>query len=547
MSGFDWSQAVIGLGIFLLALRLLHSIAGRGTAFIIKPIVDRILGTPVRSFLVGTGVATIYGSETVAVLGAMGLANASLISFEQAFFWMLGAGAGGVLAALHGSHMPQAWLFGLMAFLGCLLLFFRRVQVAGVLEILLALCLAGIGMDQAALAFQSVAAPPIIQKLLSLEGGDGFLNQIRMIGSGWMTGLMLSPVDAMQAAFRTAKSGGLSLEQGSLFILGTHFAMPMFGLLACLEFRNEGRRLSLTWLGLKFIGITMAWFFEPGFLALVGWASPWFGAFGSWAGLYASHACFALASSITFGIFCLPILRFLNWCWQPLDGGEASRPPLVLRMLASSPERAIREAQYQHERLKILVKELFDDCLQLMTEPAEETRLSQRRRRILRSWQSLYRGARFLMLEASTQSDSQSQDLKIRRLFRDINELDQLFTLCMKLHEHLDHHMSFGRGEFPMVLREQLGRLKPTLADLWVLVLAGRVRESEVPLVVQKGMDALDKQLLELLYERKLETEDAGWIHQALGDLRKLIQCLSWQLAYAGSDASTSDSDKNPA
>ncbi len=528
----DWSQAIIGIGIYLFSLRLLHSNLSRPAAIRMKPILDRYIGSPWSCLVAGVLLTLTVGSDSVAVIGVLAVFNASLISLEQALFLTFGAGIASVLGHLQQGPFSSGGLFLVMLVMGILLLWIRKGVFADMLEMLMVLCICHIGLNQIAMSFRALQGEgSFFFELIRQVGDKGLIDQIQVFWGGFLSSLCYQ--EAGSIFWIMSLNFDLDFAMSSLWILGSNMGAPLLVAIALLEFQGDGRRLVLAWFLIKFKGVLMTWFFLPYFLTFVDLVIPgeYLGT-GLWMHLSGVQGFLNLFTVLWGLLFAHLLLRLVEIILPTImEDGMTERPPLVLRMLASSPERAQKESTAQLEKLKILTKSIFDQALEMLLHKDAVEKHSRQKKFQIRTWHNRIRSIRYLIFFSSQRILPIQQEIQNRQRLKLLNDLDHIFQISIRMQDNLEQLPHVSQKGLPLELNHQLQKLQQPLNEIFLMVLAGRYRESEAPILLQKGLDALDKAVFEQLGKRQFDCQEAvDWLHQVLGDLRKLVDVLMRQL-----------------
>lgn len=541
MTGTDWIAVVGGTGVLLFSLRNLTRVLRRSLNFRVREAFSRALAHPVRGLLAGILVTLLVQASSITILTAMGLLGSTIITFEQAYFVMLGATLG---TTLKGWFVGLDLLrFGPLLVGGCSLLavVVRRPAWKMVLECLTAIGFAFWGLDLLTNGLKPLMRTPFFINLLEGYPGVGLLQQLAGTVTGGLLACAVQSSSAVVALVITlGHEGLLTFPQGAALVLGANFGSVVPPLLASLEHDVQMRRLAVAHLLVKVFGVGITLFFFPSFLTVIQLLVPE-GTHHAATRLAAVHTLFNLINMVTWTVCAGAIFRLVAWLLpekgQP--GLTLALAPVVRKMLARSPARSLEEARRQVATLTVSVKSWLDYTLSLlgggMPQNVEERAFQQR------EFEGLKDSIHELLVGVLRAHPSVEVEQEVRKLLVQLADFEEIYALAMRLREVLEVGLAQEGYRVPEALQEALGRYQRSVDEQWLGILFGDGAPAPTldPREVLRGVGDAYFQVLRDQTER---VETLNWIYGAISGLRGLLLHLS-QMAALTTTADSASSN----
>ena len=259
--------ALAGLGLFLMAIRLMsNSIRNMSSGFMSK-MIKTITKNNYRGFLIGVLFTTMIQSSDGAVALVIGLISAGMLKFKKAIPFILGANIGTATTALivaAGAASAGAFefvqYFPLLVFIGTGMVMFikepKKVQVAMLIfavgAIFLGLKVMGAGMK--AIAGESW--------FKSFVRGIGINPWVALISNTALTGIVQSSsatvtiVQGIYVSHLEAHSivgPTLGLNSAIAMIIGANIGTTFTALIASIGGNRDARKVAVVWLTTNFL------------------------------------------------------------------------------------------------------------------------------------------------------------------------------------------------------------------------------------------------------------------------------------------------------
>jgi len=344
--------ALAGLGLVLAGLRLLVTALDAGVVQRLRPLCSRISRGALRPLLTGFG-ATAVGlqASAITVIGAMALLQRSLLSLEAALFVMLGATVG---------TCAKAWLFVLPfevlgpVLVGAASLALVAVRRAGrrrLLEVAFAVGLMFLGWRLIAGSLGGALEAADLAGLAADLAAGGALGLVGAVVFGaLLTALVQSSSTVVFLVMGAAVAGDLPFEVLAAVVLGANVGTTVTPLLASLEYGLDVRRLALTHVAVKAVGVLLAGVFFGGLLAVAGLLCEALGVTSAAGRLAAVHTTFNVLNVLLWTPFVARLARRSAGERRP-GRGALLESASVRRLLANVPGEATAELRAERDRL----------------------------------------------------------------------------------------------------------------------------------------------------------------------------------------------------
>jgi phosphate:Na+ symporter len=466
MRGVDLLTFLGGLGVFLFSLRFLTGVLERTIAHRFRPILAPALATPFRAFVAGFAITGVVQASSITVIAAMGLLSTALITLEQALFVMLGATLGTTLKFwIFAGHLALGRVFVGVGSLGYL--FLRNPLAREALEVVLAAGFALLGLEMMGQGVAGLASQPGFMQMLAAHDAVTLKSQLLAAITGCIFTVALQSSSAMLfTAMAFAAQGVITVPAGAALVLGVNVGTTVTALVASIEVDWRGKRLALAHLLIKMIGAAVALFFFPTFVGLV----ERFASLGAADGamrLAIAHTLFNLLNVLAWWAGAGFFLRVLRAITPEESNGGQGLPPVVRRMLASSPDRALAETRRQMDRLRHLSKAQLDECVGLLARPGAEIDASPL---VVRSFDHVREGLQELIVQLMRSPIATAHGEHLRSLLAVIDACHALHEEAVALRTHVVRGRVADGFLPPESMKEPLEALARAFDGRWLQV-----------------------------------------------------------------------------
>ncbi|MEB3205028.1 MAG: Na/Pi symporter [Candidatus Sericytochromatia bacterium] len=536
-----WFQALGGLGLFLLSLRLLTGALDRTLSDRFKSLFRHRLQAPWAMGAMGLGATVVLQASAVTIVATMGLLQTGWLGLEQAFFAMLGATVGTTLKAWVAASAHSAVGLALVGLTSLGLVAARSQHLRDLLEAVLA-----IGLFLAALEMLAGGSAALLVEadLLSAIGrldGTGLGPQLLAVLLGFgLTVAMQSSSSVVFLAMDLAARGIVDLPAGAALLLGANVGTAITPLLASVEYEARVRQLALSHLLIKVAGVFGALMIFPWFLDIV--TAPvrhlWPDAAIGWQ-LAAFHTGFNGVNALIWATLAAFALKAVRWLWPDpeLEGAQAL-PLAVRRMLVSAPDLALAEARRLLGDLRHMVRDVIDPCLERMSGRVHDA-LTRRRVRSFRAFEAVRESLLDLLMQLGQRARSPHVQLEIGMMLREAGQCGMLHDLATDLESHLVTGLMVDRHPVPAAFQAEVVALRSELDAFWLAVLFPGQGQAPLP-DLDARFDRIDQELVQHL--RLADGRHHGsdlWLQDAVAQLRQI--CLSLRGLVRNADPGTTD------
>lgn len=363
-SWFYITQALGGLALFILGMRTMSEGLRKVTGERLRRLLERGAANRLTAPLIGSCLASLLQSGSIASVLVVGFVNAGLLSLYQALGVLLGTGIGTTLAIQFIAFRVSALALPAIA-LGVALSFFSRSRrLSNLGELLLGVGLVFFGLsilESACLPLsQSATFAGLYQKLLSVR-------LMAVLLGALLTFLVQSGSAAIGIVIALASAGVLSYDSSILMVLGEVAGAALIPLIASVGGSQSAKRAVIIYLAINGVAIALALAFFPLFLRAVSLFSP-----GDSSALHQggalqvvaqearpyiarhlanAHTIFTVASALIF----LPLIGFLARSAETLLPTRRSesepRPRFIDQRVIKTPTIALAQAWIELGRM----------------------------------------------------------------------------------------------------------------------------------------------------------------------------------------------------
>lgn len=272
-----------GVGLFLLAMRLLTDGLKRVAGPALEDMLARWTRTRLRGLAFGAAVTALVQSSAAITVALIGFVNAGLLNLSQAIWVVFGSNVGrtatGWLVALAGLQFDVQALALPLIGAGMLL----RLTGKGTRRGALGMVIAGFGLlffsiDTLRHAFMA------LPEGIALPDGDDPASLLAQVLAGFvMTVMMQSSAASLAIALSAAEAGLLPLQGAAAIVIGANVGTTVSATIAAIGATGDARRVAASHVIFNVLAGTVA-------LALLPWMLAATTTAGRWLGLDASPA-----------------------------------------------------------------------------------------------------------------------------------------------------------------------------------------------------------------------------------------------------------------
>lgn len=521
----DLASLLGGLGLLLFSLNFLTSRLNDSISSRFRPILERFLRNSARCLGVGTAATVLVQASSITIVAVMGLVDSGLLSLEKGFFVTLGATLGTTV---------KAWFFvGDFPFGPVLigggsiaLLFARHPLFRELLQLTTAIGLTFLGLEMLSESAAHLKKLPEFTSLLaSLEVSD-FTSMLTAFILGCALTVALQSSSAMVIiVIGLVSTQTISFPTAAVLVLGANLGTTSIALLASLQTGFRGRRIAVAHFLAKLGGLLITLLLFDPFLGLVEhlvglvWPNP-----RPELLVAAVHTTFNLINLVWWSVLSVPFLRAVRFVVKGQIEQTTGLAPSVRGMLASTPERAMAEAENQFHRFELMARGVYDHALTTLTE--QNTRNLVARRLLLgRNLEALKETLHDLLFPLSHQPLYRKATLRQLRL---LEVYSNLTRACFSLDRHLERGLAVDRFHIPRAVEAPLHRLMKDLDVAWrAILLPGRDK--------WEGTGAEEEVEEELVLATDCTRDHRTWLVEITGYLRVVRRNL--ELVYSLKDS----------
>ncbi|GAM11565.1 putative protein [Geobacter sp. OR-1] len=363
-------EALGGLGIFILGMKLMSEGLQKVAGEKIRGFLEKLTGTRLSSAFIGSCLSASLQSSSAASILVIGFINAGLLSLYQALAVMLGTGIGTTIAiqfiAFRVSIVAQPLIF-----VGAIMKFFchrRRWVYAGDLML-------GAGLVFLGLQIMEMGFVPFTEKAIGVG-----LHQIQLpwrlvsILLGAAISFMLqSGSAAVGVVIALTGSGLVPFENGFHMVVGEVLGTTLIASIATISGTLAAKRTVLIYLLINIFAIMLVVIFPDAFRGVAFWITPGSGdpalmtQPAAIPRLLANiHTIFSILTMILF----LPLLGFFARSAKSIlpgrqKGGdfEASCKFIDSRVI-NTPSLAMLQAKNELHRMAEITSSMYDDVIE---------------------------------------------------------------------------------------------------------------------------------------------------------------------------------------
>lgn len=347
MAVTDLATAIIilflGVTVFIVGMNLMSGGLKKATGKSLKRIFKKTQNSPFACLGIGSGVTALIQSSAATCVLAVGFINAGVMTLYQGVNIMLGSFIGttvtGILVSL--SSFSIGLYLALIAFIGIVMMFFKKEKIKNFGEVLTGFGLVFLGLDLLKSAFSQADINSATQQLFSSVSFPLLLLLIGIV----LTALVQSSSAVTGIAIVMVSSGAIPFSSAIYLALGATIGTCITTLIATIGGTVNAKRSGFISLVIKvvaaLIAIAIIW---PLSTPISNFFSTSFGSQGL--GL----AMFTLIYSVVFFVAAMPLVKPLIKVSEKVikDKDEESKKQQLLYIdnrLLNTPEIALMEVK----------------------------------------------------------------------------------------------------------------------------------------------------------------------------------------------------------
>ena len=449
-------QLLGSLGLLIYGMRMmseaLQKMAGPG----LRHILGRMTTNRFTGMLTGVLVTAAVQSSTATTVMTVSFVNACLLTLAQAISIIMGANIGTTLTAW---IMSAGFSFNVTDFvypifiIAMLLIYKKRHRVVGDFLFGMAFLFLGLGtLRQTGVDMNLGENEAVLRFFSSFDAHSFTTTLLFLLIGGVLTMCVQSSAAIMAITMILCSSGALPIYQGIALVMGENIGTTVTSNLAALSASTQARRAAFAHMFFNFFGVCwMLVVFHPfvDFVcSLVGGGTERLSFV-----LATFHTCFNIANTLILIWFIPQIERIV--CWVIRQAPEAEKAKLHLQYLdgglMQTPEIAVLQAQREVQQFGLRVQQMFQmvrrlevekdekEFARLFDEIADEEDMTDRIEIEIAHY----------LEQVSDEHLSDETKEKIRRMMREISELESIGDACYNLARTMNRRQESGKSLTP--------------------------------------------------------------------------------------------------
>ena len=449
-------QLLGSLGLLVYGMRMmseaLQKMAGPG----LRHILGRMTTNRFTGMLTGVLVTAAVQSSTATTVMTVSFVNASLLTLSQAISIIMGANIGTTLTAW---IMSAGFSFNVTDFvypifiIAMLLIYKKHHRVVGDFLFGMAFLFLGLGtLRQTGVDMNLGENEAVLQFFSSFDAHSFTTTLLFLLIGGLLTMCVQSSAAIMAITMILCSSGALPIYQGIALVMGENIGTTVTSNLAALSASTQARRAAFAHMFFNFFGVCwMLVVFHP-FVDFV--CSLVGGGVERLSFVLATfHTCFNIANTFILIWFIPQIERIV--CWVIRQAPEARKATLHLQYLDSglmqTPEITVLQAQREVQQFGLRVQQMFQMVRRLEAE--KDAKEFARLFREIADEEDMTDNieieiARYLEQVSGEHLSDETKE-KIRRMMREISELESIGDACYNLARTMNRRQESGKSLTP--------------------------------------------------------------------------------------------------
>ncbi|MBQ7423555.1 MAG: Na/Pi cotransporter family protein [Prevotella sp.] len=449
-------QLLGSLGLLIYGMRMmseaLQKMAGPG----LRHILGRMTTNRFTGMLTGVLVTAAVQSSTATTVMTVSFVNACLLTLAQAISIIMGANIGTTLTAW---IMSAGFSFNVTDFvypifiIAMLLIYKKRHRVVGDFLFGMAFLFLGLGtLRQTGVDMNLGENEAVLRFFSSFDAHSFTTTLLFLLIGGVLTMCVQSSAAIMAITMILCSSGALPIYQGIALVMGENIGTTVTSNLAALSASTQARRAAFAHMFFNFFGVCwMLVVFHPfvDFVcSLVGGGAERLSFV-----LATFHTCFNIANTLILIWFIPQIERIV--CWFIRQAPEAEKAKLHLQYLdgglMQTPEIAVLQAQREVQQFGLRVQQMFQMVRRLEAEKDEKefARLFDKIADEEDMTDRIEIEIAHYLEQVSDEHLSDETKEKIRRMMREISELESIGDACYNLARTMNRRQESGKSLSP--------------------------------------------------------------------------------------------------
>jgi|GEM_PF-1638387 len=516
------------MGLFYFALEIFKDSIESPESNLFFDRLSTILQSNWAPFFFGLIVSILTKSPLPILIVCLGFVQQQLLHFDQAYQTMLGACIGTSLSLWLPEYSVES-IYPLLIFMCMGIFLFSKnpiamsvsKSVAIIFFLFFTLILLGNEFSQSDWFQQHL---PGIQS----QTGEGLLSQMKAVLLGILFGLFefsSQPEELFPSPLQIQDSA--SYYGKVCLLLGAQIGETILLLAACFPFRREARRVAYTFLGTRLFGVLITLFFFPIFLSVTDKIVPGDILTSPLLHLNGVHSFYNLMFVLTWGALGVLIIRLMQTLLpSKTDTIKVSLSPTVWKMLVNSPTKSFREATVQLNRTRLLVKQVFDDCCELFSNPEFASNSKPLTKDFLLEFRARRDCIHHLILQNRQADPVVTNDTKLS-LLRQLAHYEHLYYNLRQLHSSIQKGVVIQGFTVPEYLYSYFGKLETLSDEIWLNALDQKPMSTELRTKLEQKFQLLEKATLHWIREQpRSKHKQALWLMDNIHRFREVYQVL---------------------
>ena len=477
-------QLLGSLGLLIYGMRMMSESLQKLAGPSLRHVLARMTTNRVTGMLTGVLVTAAVQSSTATTVMTVSFVNAGLLTLAQAISIIMGANIGTTLTAW---IMSAGFSFNVTdivfpVFVIALILIYRkRHRTMGDFLFGIAILFLGLGtLRQTGMDMHLGENPAVLNFFASFDPNSFGTTLLFLLMGGVLTMCVQSSAAVMAITMILCSSGALPIYQGIALVMGENIGTTVTSNVAALSASTEARRAAFAHMFFNIFGVCwMLIVFHPFVDAVRNMVGG--GVENLSVVLATFHTCFNLANTFILIWFVPQIERIV--CFVIRQKPEAQKSGLRMQYIQSglmqTPEIAVLQAQKETAAFGKRVQEMFGMVVQLLKVSDERTfaelfkQIEQEEELTDKTEIEI---ANYLQEVGENRLSDETKE-KVRRMMREIDELESIGDACFKLARTIEHRMrdkmEFG-SELTSKIKEMMALADKALTQMNI-VMEGQV------------------------------------------------------------------------
>ncbi|MBO5356964.1 MAG: Na/Pi cotransporter family protein [Clostridia bacterium] len=361
-----------GVGVFIVGMNMMGEGLEKGAGGGLKKLLAKISNNRFAGIGIGTAVTGIIQSSSATSVMVIGLVNAGVMTLFQAVSIIMGANIGttvtGLIVALSGSKGAISFsdIAILLAFIGVMMMFFKKDKVKLIGSILCGLGVIFVGLDIMSGALDGDAISEFFKGIFEVVD---FPLLLIIIGAVF-TAIIQSSSAATGIVIVMAGSGVISVQSALFIVLGSNIGTCATALLACIGTGTNAKRTALVHFTFNIIGTII-------FTAILWPTGDWFPNILSALPTYEMqiaifHVIFNVTTTLILTPFVQPLVKYATAVIKDKKSDEDKEQlKYVDERLLVTPAIAYQQVKREIEHMAHLAKDNIEASLNDINNPTK--------------------------------------------------------------------------------------------------------------------------------------------------------------------------------